>query len=201
MFLIVGLGNPGKKYINTRHNLGHRALDWTYKEWGQKYQFSKWKNTSKQKSHISEGQIEDKEVVLAKSSVFMNHSGAAVKKLIQTYNIDLRSLFIIHDDVDIPLGKIKISQNRGTAGHKGVQSVINHLGTKSFTRFRIGICPSSKERVKTSKSTEKFVLQKFSQKENKIVKDTLQIIPDLLEQSIIEGVKKAQSSLGNVFQK
>lgn len=147
MKLIVGLGNPSKKYQNTRHNVGFMLIDALKKE-------------------SLPG------VILRKSRVFMNQSGQEVQNLIQTYYTNeamaelSKDLWIIHDDIDIPLGKFKIQKNRGAAGHKGVQSIIDELGTKDFNRIRIGICPASGK----SANVEDFVLQKFTKEE----KETLQ---------------------------
>ncbi|MDO8633420.1 MAG: aminoacyl-tRNA hydrolase, partial [Candidatus Wildermuthbacteria bacterium] len=116
MQLIVGLGNPGKKYEKTRHNAGFMVLD----------------------------ELEKKELPqtrLLKPDTFMNNSGGAVKKEMQKLKIKNQSLIIIHDDIDIPLGKIKVSKGSGSAGHKGVESIIQSLGTKEFIRIRIGILP------------------------------------------------------------
>lgn len=199
MFLIVGLGNPGKKYVRTRHNLGYRALNLVCQKWKEKYGFPEWKTSSNQKAHLSRGKIKNKKVILAKPSTFINRSGLAVKSLVKTYNLSPRSLFIVHDDIDISLGKIKISKDRGAAGHKGVQSIIDRLGTKKFVRFRIGIYPQNQnQNLKVNKDTEEFVLQRFGKKENKTIESVLQKIPPLLEQSILKGVKKAQSLLGNI---
>lgn len=130
MLFIVGLGNPGEKYKNTRHNIGFRVID----EFREKNNFSEFRISQKFNAEISKGEIAGQSVILAKPQTFMNNSGKAVKSL-------LRNLFVIHDDIDLPLGKIKIVKNRGSAGHKGVESIIKELGTKNFIRFRIGISP------------------------------------------------------------
>ena len=139
MFLIIGLGNPGKKYEKTRHNIGFYVVD----------EIPKRNN-----------------LVMAKPQAFMNNSGKAVKVLIKHYRLNPENLIIIHDDIDLQLGKFKIQKNRGSAGHKGVQSIIKELGTKNFWRIRIGICPQKGK----PKNVEKFVLKKFTKKEEGIVK-------------------------------
>jgi peptidyl-tRNA hydrolase, PTH1 family len=140
MFLIIGLGNPGKKYENTRHNIGSRTID-----------------------ELEALNLEN--VILAKPKTFMNESGKAAKALVQKYKIKPESLIIIHDDIDIPLGQIKIVKNRGSAGHKGVESIIKELRTKDFRRVRIGICPETGK----PKTVENFVLQNLTKEEEKIL--------------------------------
>ena len=153
MKLIVGLGNPGKKYENTRHNVGFMAIDELKKE--------KLPN-----------------VVLLKPRGFMNQSGKAVKKLLKPYATNeamaslSKDLWIIHDDIDISIGKFKTQKGRGAAGHKGVQSVIDELGTKDFNRVRLGICPVSGK----PQNMEDFVLQKFTAEEIKILKKVISLI-------------------------
>lgn len=141
MFLIVGLGNPGIKYQKTWHNIGFRAVD----------EIPKRNN-----------------LVMAKPQSFMNNSGKTVKVLIKHYKLNPENLIIIHDDIDLPLGKFKIQKNRGSAGHKGVQSIIKELGTKNFWRIRIGICPQKGK----PKNIEKFVLKKIT-KEEKTIKEII----------------------------
>jgi PTH1 family peptidyl-tRNA hydrolase len=120
-----------------------------------------------------------------------------VKVLIKHYNLNPENLFVIHDDLDLPLGKIRIAKNRGSAGHKGVQSIINELGTKDFIRFRIGIKPQKIENRK--QKIEELVLQKFTRAEEKIVKEvvkkTIQVVDFLLK----EGLEKIQWLALTVF--
>jgi len=164
MVLIVGLGNPGSKYKFTRHNVGFRVID-------------------KLAPLTLEG------VVLAKPKTFMNLSGKAVKSLLKTYTLDPKNLIVIHDDIDLPLGKIRIVKNRGAAGHKGVQSTINELKSKNFIRFRIGIQP----KFGKPKSPERFVLQKFNKKEEEIVKEIMKKTVEAIEMTLKEGIEKAMA--------
>ena len=112
MILIVGLGNPGGKYQRTRHNLGWVILDTMQKRWKKEYDFSRWKKAKKIKSEVSEGMINGKTIILAKPQTFMNLSGKAVKSLVDYYDIKPKELIIAHDDIDIPLGKIRLVENR-----------------------------------------------------------------------------------------
>ncbi len=168
MILIVGLGNPGKKYEKTRHNVGTRAID----------------------------ELEVlglKNVILVKPNTFMNESGKAVKPLIDKYKIKPGDLIVIHDDIDLPLEKIRIVRNRGSAGHKGVESIIKELKTENFIRFRIGIQP----RPGKPKNPENFVLQKFNKKEEKIVKEVIQKTVFAIEIVLKEGLGKAMNEFNN----
>jgi len=178
MILIVGLGNPGKKYEKTRHNVGFMIID----EIARNFQFPTFNFQKKFNAQISERKIADRKIILAKPQTFMNNSGQTVKSLIKELinknnkrntsamaEVLRQSLWVIHDDIDLPLGKIKIVKNRGSAGHKGVESIIKELKTKNFVRFRIGICPKTDK----PKNPEKFVLQKFNKGEEKIVKEVI----------------------------
>jgi PTH1 family peptidyl-tRNA hydrolase len=154
-----------------------------------KERFPRFKISKKFKSLISRGKINKKKIILAKPQTFMNESGKAVKSLIGGYNLELKNLIVIHDDFDLPFGKIRISFGRGSAGHKGVQSIIDELGTKDFIRFRIGIKPKNY----TFKNLERFVLQKFNKKEEKILKEVIEKTCQAIEVAIIEGIEKAMS--------
>lgn len=141
MMLIIGLGNPGKKYEHTRHNIGHMIID-----------------------QLKKNELGD--LIIAKTETFMNFSGQAVGSLTKNYKLQTKNLIVVHDDIDIPLGEFKIQKGRGAAGHKGVQSIINELKTNDFWRIRIGICPKRGK----PENVEKFVLQKFTKEERKILK-------------------------------
>jgi len=186
--LIVGLGNPGKRYENTRHNIGFmivESLKLKVKS------FSDWKNNKKLLSEISEGEINSQKVILAKPLTFMNLSGQAVKSLIRNWKLEIRNLVVVHDDIDIPLGKIRISIGRGSAGHQGVESIIKELGTKNFIRFRIGIKPKQYHRLVCG--TEKFVLKNFKKEEERIVKEVIEKTSEAIEYFLESGLEKAMS--------
>lgn len=175
MILVVGLGNPGKKYQKNRHNVGFRAID-----------------ELRSSQHFASARVIDrlakqkpKDFVLAEPQTFMNKSGQAVKSLIQFYKAKPENLWVVHDDIDLPLGEIKISKNRGSAGHKGVQSIIDALKTKDFNRVRIGICPKTGK----SKNVEKFVLQNFTKQEEEILKESIPKTIDLLMSEINKNPK------------
>jgi len=185
MYFIIGLGNPGKKYEKTRHNIGFAAIN--------NYQtinnFSDWKNTKKFQAEISEGTINDQATILVKPQAFMNNSGKTVKLLAASYKLRVASLIVIHDDIDLPLGKIKIVKDRGSAGHKGIESIIQNLKTEDFIRLRIGIQPKTGK----PKNVEKFVLQKFDKDEENILKYIFEKAVEAIGTIIKEGLEKAMS--------
>ena len=159
--IIVGLGNPGEKHKNTRHNIGFEIVD----EFKEKNLFPEFKLSKKFKALISEKD----NTILVKPQTFMNLSGRSVRAITSFYKT--KELIVIHDDIDLVLGKIKISKNRGAGGHKGIKSIIEEIG-KDFTRIRVGIQP---EKGKPN-NVEKFVLQKFKKRE--------------IKQAIDEAIKK-----------
>ena len=200
MILIIGLGNPGEKYKNTWHNVGFRVVD----EFQKENNFPDFRLSKKFIAQISEGQFGNKKVIIVKPQTFMNESGKSVRLLINFYKITksgLENLWIIHDDIDLFLDKIRISKNRGSAGHKGVESIIKEIGIKNFVRFRIGTKPmekpadSSQERRarQNTKFLARFVLQKFNKEEEKIIKKVIKRTVKAIEIAIKSRIEKAMS--------
>jgi len=184
MILIVGLGNPGRKYDHTRHNIGFDVLNILAEK-------EKWGKSKKTECEYIKKQINNKNVELIKPMTFMNDSGRAVKYAQKKHNIPLKKIIVIHDDIDLPVGAIRISKNSSSAGHKGVQSIIQELGTKEFVRIRIGI--RSKTNGFISKiPTEKFVLKKFSRPEKvlieKAINQSVQAISFALEKGVAQAM-------------
>ena len=204
MFLIVGLGNPGRKYQETRHNIGFQVLDElcssphfanarVVDEFLKENNFPKFKFAKKFDAEISEGILGGEKILLAKPQTFMNLSGKSVKTLMSFYKITRPVLVAVHDDIDLPLGKIRIVKNRGAAGHRGVESIIKELKNKNFIRFRVGIQPKTGK----PKNVEKFVLQKFNKEEEKIVKEVIKKTAEAIEKILKEGLEKAMSKFNN----
>lgn len=152
MKLIVGLGNPGKEYEKTRHNVGFMIVDALA---------SSWKLEKKLQAEISEATIDAERVLLAKPQTFMNLSGEAVQKIASFYKIDPADVVIIYDDVDLEFGKLRVRHGGSSGGHNGVKSVLQHLGDE-FIRFRVGV---RNETVNNPIATDKFVLAPFSSAE------------------------------------
>lgn len=171
MKLIIGLGNPGKEFVNTRHNAGFLVLDAFLLTSDLQTSFNKKFNTEVVQQKKATGDI-----LYGKPQTFMNNSGSAIRALVDFYKLKPTDLIVIHDEKDIPLGEFKIQTNRGAAGHNGVQSIIDHLGTKDFTRIRVGVGPTEGpiERI------EEYVLEKFSKAERKKLDEvTIKIIEEL----------------------
>jgi len=168
MILIAGLGNPDLKFKNTRHNLGFMVLD----KFSEENSFPDWEENRRINCLFTKKIIAEKEIELLKPLTYMNNSGRAIKLAAKKHNIKSKDIIIIHDDIDLDLGKIKIGKNRSAAGHKGVQSIINELGTKDFIRLRIGIKNQKIENKK--QKTEDFVLKKFTKEEEKVLKGAVE---------------------------
>lgn len=182
MILIVGLGNPGRKYKNTRHNIGFMVVDELAKKFGLEF---------KEKNDYSAAQITlgNKNIVIIKPTTYMNLSGIAVKKVI---NEDILnnlpySLIVVHDDLDIPVGRIKIKKNGSSGGHKGVQSIIDSIGTKNFIRVKIGIGKDPHQDVSD------YVLSPFTPEERPVIEEKIAQAVDSIVVIINEGVDKAMN--------
>ncbi|HEY4538205.1 MAG TPA: aminoacyl-tRNA hydrolase [Erysipelothrix sp.] len=133
MKLIVGLGNPGRKYVKTRHNVGFLVID----EIAKRFNLSV--NQSKFKADYTEFNYGGEKIVLVKPQTFMNLSGESVVQFVNFYKIDLEDMLVITDDLNLPIGKIRIRKNGSSGGQNGINNIIQHLGTKDFPRLRVGI--------------------------------------------------------------
>lgn len=170
MKLILGLGNPGEKYVKTRHNVGFMVLDALAREMVN----SQWLMVKKFQSLIARHQP----LILAKPTTFMNQSGKAVKKLITHFKIKIPDLWVIHDDLDIALGGYKIQKGKGPRTHKGVASVEQWLGRDDFWRVRVGVENRNPDKKIPG---EKYVLQKFTQEEEEQLAKTIdKIVGELI---------------------
>ena len=157
MKIIVGLGNPGKQYERTRHNVGFMILDALRNQYAET--LSDWTLSKKFNALIATGIIERTPVILAKPMTFMNVSGQSVQLLLNFYKTTSQDLTVVNDDKDLPLGIIKVQPDRGHAGHNGVRSIIEHIGTQQFLRVRVGIATEQKRKME---DVSAFVLSKFS---------------------------------------
>lgn len=212
MKLIVGLGNPGKKYKATRHNIGFIFIDALQAGWN----FPVFEFQKKFNAELSRENFQQEDIILVKPQTFMNLSGESVKKILDFYKMIPKDILVIHDDLDIAMGNFKIATNSSSAGHNGVQNIIDQLGTQEFRRIRVGIgqtkenaiiCPPDMP-VQIKNSTNKligeavcrdakkirqirrtgkieaqdFVLEKFSHEEIEKIKS--------IESSVLEEVEK-----------
>lgn len=176
--LIAGLGNPGQKYVNTRHNVGFMVLD--------SLCTGEFKLEKKSNAEICE---QDNGVVLMKPQTFMNLSGEAVKSFADYYKVSPENIWVVHDDVDIPFGEIRIKEGGSSAGHKGIESIIQHLGTQNFLRFRVGVKNDSFGIIET----EDFVLQRFSKEEEEKLPQIIDICVKELKEILDSGDKETKT--------
>lgn len=182
MIVIVGLGNPGRKYAKTRHNVGFMVVDELARKYGLAFR-------EKNDYYIAEWRLENKDITIIKPTTYMNLSGTAVKKVVNEKILKNlpESLIVIHDDVDMPLGKIKIKKNGSSGGHKGVQSIIDSLGTKDFIRIKIGIGKDPYQDV------SEYVLSPFTSEQRAKIKEKISEAVDSIVVIINEGVNKAMN--------
>jgi peptidyl-tRNA hydrolase, PTH1 family len=180
--LVVGLGNPGRKYKDTRHNLGFQVIDLVAK-----------KHKKKPKSgpsdfHFAKIDFEGRELYLVKPDTFMNDSGIAVSDCLKRWEVRPEELLVICDDLSLPVGRIRIRANGSDGGHNGLKSIIAHVGSSDFPRLRMGIGPNPPDYP-----AEKYVLKPFHKSEKKIVKEMIQTAREAVEYTIAEGVEKAMN--------
>jgi len=181
-FLIVGLGNPGAEFRHNRHNVGFMLLDYLADRLGESFL------RIELNSLLTKAKYQDKRLLLAKPQTFMNLSGQAVGRLVKYYKIPLESLLIVYDDVDLPLESIRIRPNGGSGGHKGVASIIEHLGTNEFPRLRLGI-----GRPTGQKNAAAHVLQDFNKEENEFLEVTLERAVDAVLVFVSAGLETAMN--------
>ena len=182
MYLILGLGNPGRRYQFTRHNIGFMVLEKIA---------AQWEVDLKQKSFDAlwnRGKIAGINVLLALPQTYMNLSGNAARKLLAYFKMDISNLIVIHDDLDLPFGTIRLKTGGGNAGHKGLKSIITCLGSADFMRVRLGIGkPSDKSRI------EDYVLQKFDTGETDLLQHIIQLAADAAADIVISGMQTAMA--------
>jgi PTH1 family peptidyl-tRNA hydrolase len=196
--LIVGLGNPGEEYENTRHNTGRIVLNHIAKT----NDFSDWKDDMKLKSFKSKGEINGEKFDFITPNTFMNNSGNAVMQIIDDKK-KLKNLVVVYDDIDLPLGSLKVSFNRSSGGHNGLESIIKKVKSQEFVRVRIGISPKTPSgkirkpacagRPKGEEAILKFLLGKFKEDELKEIKKISKKVTEIIEMVSLEGKDKAMS--------
>jgi PTH1 family peptidyl-tRNA hydrolase len=172
MIIIIGLGNPGKEYSKTRHNAGFILLDKLQEKWD----FPKFQPEKMLRAEISTGFINKEKIILAKPQTFMNLSGDSVRKFLDFYKLTPSEITVIHDDLDIAIGTLKISTKSSSAGHNGVQDIIEKIGTQEFKRLRIGLGEKTTDNPSCRIGAHDFVLGKFSDQE---ITQILDLIPQI----------------------
>jgi PTH1 family peptidyl-tRNA hydrolase len=180
MYLILGLGNPGRRYQFTRHNIGFMVLEKIA---------AQWEVDLKQKSFDAlwnRGKIAGINVLLAMPQTYMNLSGNAARKLLAYFKMDISNLIVIHDDLDLPFGKLRLKTGGGDAGHKGLKSITTCLGSADFMRVRMGIGkPSDKSRV------EDYVLERFGSEEAAMLQQIIQLASDAATEIVLSSMQTA----------
>ncbi len=191
MKLVVGLGNPGKEYENSRHNTGFIMLDFML---GKKVD---WKPANGTKLLYYKDSIENKPVEYIKPTTFMNNSGIAVAFVKDKHKLNLKDIVVIYDDVDLPIGKMKISYDRSSGGHNGLESIIKKLKSREFVRIRIGISPETPtgklRKPKGEKAMLKFLLGEFKKPELEELKKLSKKVAEAIEVIFAESKEKAMS--------
>jgi PTH1 family peptidyl-tRNA hydrolase len=187
IYLIVGFGNPGKGYHNTRHNLGFRAVDLLCLQLGLHLSNRRFQALSSSTTYHG------KKIVVACPQTFMNRSGLAVRHLFDYYKSEARDLIVVHDDLDLDVGRLRIARGGGAGGHHGVESVIFHLKTNEFNRIKIGI-----GRPRYNEPIEDFVLNPPYEDQKKPIEDILHSAVEALKLSITDGVESAMNMFNSL---
>lgn len=179
--LIVGLGNPGRKYAGHRHNVGFQCLDHLAEAWGLSF------SRRKHKALLAQGQIAGLKAILAKPQTFMNLSGQAVERMAHFYKVPPENILVIYDDLDLPVGRIRLRPEGGSGGHKGMKSIIEHLGSNGFPRLRVGIGrPTHGDPVD-------YVLGDFTLDEQIAIDDAYERVVSAVELWLAEGIAAAMN--------
>ncbi len=180
--LIAGLGNPGNEYAATRHNIGFRCINHLAKKHGISVK------QSQCQAQMGTGPIDSNHIILAKPKTYMNLSGKSVKSLMQRYKITPQDLIVIHDDMDIPLGRIRLYSGGGAGGHRGIESIYDHLGTRDLVRVRVGI-----GRPPEHMDPVAFVLSEFLPGEVEVVERVIRLVGEAVEALLNEDLTAAMN--------
>ena len=190
MKLIVGLGNPGKAYAHNRHNIGFRCLNYFAKLHSIRFDHKQCQ------TRVGVGEIEGNKLLLAKPRTFVNLSGKAVSCLVHKHDIPLSNLLIIYDDMDLPLGKIRLRPSGGSGGHKGVKSIISALESENFPRIRVGIGRPTLPEGSANADEDaivNYVLSDFSLQEEDVIKSAISKVAEVIECFLVQDIEAAMS--------
>ena len=186
--LIVGLGNPEPKYDRTRHNIGFEAIDTLSKAW-----FIPLAEQRKFKGEYGEGSFCGQKIRLLKPLTYMNRSGQSIRAVIDWYKLDPKAVLVIYDDMDLPVGKLRLRHCGSAGGHNGMKSTIAHLGTQAFPRLRVGIGKPKPSASTPDQKTISHVLGKFSPTETQTLEKVLKLLTEAMEFYFKEGIDKTMS--------
>lgn len=195
MWYIVGLGNPGEEYDNTRHNIGRDIVAQLAKNFDLKFV-----EDGKSKSHIAKGKIGKKPAMLLLPDAFMNNTGKVVKNFI-TKKGDAKNLIVVRDDIDMGLGSMKLVFNRGTGGHRGVESILSSIKTSEFYQLKIGMLPltplGKPKKPKGEKKIVSFILDEFKPAEGKIIKKEIKKASECIDTLVNGGFQRAATNFNH----
>jgi len=190
MKLIVGLGNPGKSYAHNRHNAGFRCLNYFARLHSIRFDHRQCR------ARVGFAEVRGEKLLLAKPSTFVNLSGKPVACLVHKHGIPLSDLLIIYDDLDLPLGKIRLRRSGGSGGHKGMNSIISALGSEDFPRIRVGIGrPQADEQSIDEDAIVHYVLSDFSSQEEAIIKPVIARVAEAIDCFLTQGIEAAMGKL------
>jgi PTH1 family peptidyl-tRNA hydrolase len=190
MKLIIGLGNPGRPYAHNRHNVGFTCVNHFARTHG--IRLDKGQGTAR----VGTGEIAGGKVVLARPQTFMNRSGESVSRLVKRFNISPSDLLVIHDDLDLPLGKVRIRQDGSSGGHKGIESIISSLGSQDFLRLRVGIGRPNPAQDSTEVSEADivaYVLSDFTPEQKQIIAGVIPRVSEAIYSILTEGLSAAMN--------
>jgi PTH1 family peptidyl-tRNA hydrolase len=188
MHLVVGLGNPGAEYAGTRHNAGFLLVEKLAEKWQ-----AGWTNESRFRARVARAERNGKKVLLCEPQTFMNLSGEAVGALVKFYQLPLAQVLVVVDDADLPFGEIRLRPGGGSGGHHGLESVMQHLGSREYARLRIGIGRRNEVRAITD-----YVLGKFDAAGQELLEQVLSRAADQVECWFSDGLQKAMSQFNGV---
>ncbi|MEW6501765.1 MAG: aminoacyl-tRNA hydrolase [Thermodesulfobacteriota bacterium] len=186
MFLLVGLGNPGTEYAMTRHNIGFLFLDHLAARHGMVFKGSKWQ------ADTAKGSVAGQPVLLCKPQTYMNRSGNAVGQVVRFHDLAPSEVVVVHDDLDLPFGRLKLVANRGAGGHNGIKSIIDHLGTRDFPRIRVGV-----GRPPGETAASDYVLARFSKEEQQEFPALFARIEEAVERILADGLVRAMNAVNS----
>lgn len=186
MYIIVGLGNPGKKYEDTRHNIGFKTIDALADKLNIKV------NKMKFKGLVGEGRIAGEKVILLKPHTFMNNSGESVVEILNFYKLKPENLLVVVDDIDIEFAQLKIKKNGSAGTHNGLKSIVNLIGSKDFARFKIGV-----GKKHPNEDLASFVLSNFPSRDKKHIEDAVDACSESIIKTVTDGIDVAMNFYNN----
>jgi len=187
VFLIAGLGNPGIRYRNTRHNVGFKVIDLWANSLGVHLSGRRFQ------SRNTQVKFQDKPLILLRPLTYMNQSGKSIKACVDFFHLRAEDILIVHDDIDLPVGRMRVARDGGSGGHRGLLSIIHHLGTREFSRLKIGVGRPRYNR----ESVEDYVLSPFYHDERKVIEKVVQLAVQACELFIAHGIDTAMNEINH----